>query len=81
MYISIYIHLHKYYCVEYIGIVLICGMMRLKVADPSQRPVQYVTVVETIVKCEARLPLFTCRQVPVNSTHMYELYAECKIFL
>ena len=53
------------------GILRIIGMQRLKVTAPSEAPVKQTYVVETLVRCEIHLPLFTCTMVRHLLLHFY----------
>ena len=53
------------------GLLRLCGMMRLKVVDPNQRPLKQTHAVEVLVMCEARLPLFMCRMTRHLPLHFW----------
>ena len=55
------------------NVLKVCGMMRLKVTDPSRQAMKQRFVVETLVMCEARLPLSTCTIVRHIMLHFYEV--------
>ena len=55
------------------GIMRICGLMRAKVVDKKQQAVKQASVVTILVKCECRLPLYTCRIVRHTLLHFYEI--------
>ena len=55
------------------GMLRVCGLLRMRVVDPQQRTVKQETVIEVLVMCEARLPLYTCRFVRHQLLHFYEL--------
>ena len=55
------------------GVMTVCGMIRQKVVDKSQQPLKQNLVVEVMVLCEARLPLYACRMVRHLFVHFYEV--------
>ena len=55
------------------GMLRICGLMRIRVVNGVQRAIKQGTVIEVVVMCEARLPLFTSRYVRHTVLHFYEL--------
>ena len=55
------------------GMMRICGMIRTKIVDPTKQAVKQSFVVETIILCEARLPLYSCRIVRHVLLHFYEV--------
>ena len=54
------------------GIMRICGLIRAKVVDKKQQALKQENVVNVLVMCEARLPLYTCRFVRHGLLHFYE---------
>lgn len=55
------------------GVMRICGMIRTKIVDPTQQAIKQCFVVEVVVMCEMRLPLFTCTIVRHIVLHFYEI--------
>lgn len=55
------------------GILKICGYIRKRVVDKSRQTMKQAFVVETLVRCESRLPVFTITIVRHLVLHFYEV--------
>jgi hypothetical protein len=55
------------------GVMRFCGMIRTRKVDPTQQAIKQRFVVEVIVMCESRLPLYACTIVRHVALHFYEV--------
>lgn len=51
----------------------VLGLMRMKIVNPAARAMKQAFVIQTLVMCEARLPLYCCTMVRHCLIHFYSI--------